>query len=46
MVVQPDSQTIRVSASHQFVVISPIAGALIGSNRWQVASQSTMRVEG
>lgn len=43
---QPDSETIRVQASYQFLLVSPIAGALMGSNQWQVGSQSTMRVEG
>lgn len=45
-VAQPAMETIQVQANYQFLVVSPIVGALIGSYQWQVASQSTMRVEG
>lgn len=45
-VYQPDADHIRVQATYQFLLISPIAGALLGSNQWQVDSQSTMQVEG
>lgn len=46
LVVQPEPETIRVRATYQFTVVSPLAVGLIGSNQWQVGSQSTMRVEG
>ena len=45
-VVQPDTETIQVQAIYQFEVVTPFASALIGSNQWQLGSQSTMRVEG
>jgi Flp pilus assembly protein TadG len=46
LVTQPDPQTIRVRATYLFTAVTPIAGALVGSNPWTVGSQATMRVEG
>jgi Flp pilus assembly protein TadG len=45
-VLWPDSETIQVRATYQFAMVSPIVVAIVGSNPWQVGSQSTMRVEG
>lgn len=46
MVTLPNPETIRVQATYQFAMVSPIVVAIVGSNPWQVGSQSTMRVEG
>jgi Flp pilus assembly protein TadG len=45
-VVQPDLHTIRVRATYLFTAVTPIVGALVGSNQWMVGSQATMQVEG
>ncbi len=46
IVMQPDLQTVRVRATYQFAVVSPIVGALVGGSPWPIGSQATMRVEG
>lgn len=45
-VVQPNLQTIQVRATYEFIAVTPIVDALVGSNQWTVGSQATMRVEG
>ncbi len=45
-VIQPDLDTIRVGATYQFVVVSPVISVLVGGSPWPVGSQATMRVEG
>lgn len=44
--VLPDEDTIRVTVTFQFRPITPIVGALLGSNEVTLGSQSTMRIEG
>ena len=46
VVVQPDLQTVRVRATYQFAVVSPIVSVLVGGSPWPLGSQTTMRVEG
>jgi Flp pilus assembly protein TadG len=46
VVVRPDLQTVRVRATYQFAVVSPIVSVLVGGSPWPVGSQATMRVEG
>ena len=45
-VVQPNLQTIRVGATYQFAVVSPVVSVMVGGSPWPVGSQATMRVEG
>ena len=45
-VAQPDPQSIRVAATYDFAVVSPIVSAMVGGSPWPVGSQATMRVEG
>jgi Flp pilus assembly protein TadG len=42
----PDEDTIRVVVTFRFIAITPIAGALLGSNEVTLGSQATMRIEG
>lgn len=44
--VLPDEDTIRVTVTFQFRPITPIVGALLGSNEVTLGSQATMRIEG
>jgi Flp pilus assembly protein TadG len=45
-VFQPNLLTIRVRVTYLFTAVTPIVGALVGSNQWMVGSQATMQVEG
>lgn len=42
----PDEDTIRVVVTFRFIAITPIVGALLGSNEVMLGSQATMRIEG
>jgi len=42
----PDDETIRVGATFRFQIITPIIGALFGSDGIMLGSQSTMHIEG
>jgi hypothetical protein len=42
----PDEDTIQVTVTFQFRVVTPIVGALIGSNEVTLGSRATMRIEG
>jgi Flp pilus assembly protein TadG len=44
--VLPDEDTIRVTVTFQFRPITPIVGALLGSNEVTLGSRATMRIEG
>lgn len=43
--IRPDDETIRVTVTYQFAIVTPIVGALVGSNEITLGSQATMRVE-
>lgn len=42
----PDEDTIQVVVTFRFIAITPIVGALLGSNEVMLGSQATMRIEG
>jgi Flp pilus assembly protein TadG len=44
--VLPDEETIQVTVTFQFRVVTPLVGALIGSNEVTLGSRATMRIEG
>jgi Flp pilus assembly protein TadG len=42
----PSDDTIQVRATFQFQIVTPIIGALVGSNELTFSGQSTMHIEG
>jgi Flp pilus assembly protein TadG len=42
---QPDTKTIRVQVSYNFIPITPLAASVVGSNSVTLNSRSTMRIE-
>lgn len=43
---RPDEQTIQVTVTFRFQVVTPIVGALLGSNEVTLGTRSTMHIEG
>ncbi|HLC02865.1 MAG TPA: TadE/TadG family type IV pilus assembly protein [Anaerolineales bacterium] len=43
---QPDADTIQVTATYTFTAVTPIVSVLVGSNQWVIGSRSTMQIEG
>ncbi len=44
--VLPDEETIQVTVTLQFRAVTPLIGALLGSNEVTLGSRATMRIEG
>ena len=44
--VMPDEDTIQVTVTFQFIAVTPIVGALLGSNEITLGSRATMHIEG
>ncbi len=43
---RPDAETIEVTVTFRFEVVTPIVGALLGSNEMTLGTRSTMQIEG
>lgn len=46
VIVLPDEDTVQVTVTYQFAVVTPIAGALLGENVITLGSRAAMRIEG
>lgn len=42
----PTDESVRVTVTYQFTAITPVVGALLGSNELTIGSRSTMNIEG
>lgn len=46
VVTNPDEDTVQVTVTYQFTVVTPLVAPLIGSNEITLGSQAAMRIEG
>lgn len=42
----PTDDSVRVTVTYEFTAITPVVGALLGSNELTIGSRSTMNIEG
>jgi Flp pilus assembly protein TadG len=46
MITNPDEDTVQVTVTYQFTVVTPLVAPLIGSNEITLGSRAAMRIEG